>query len=383
MNYLYISPEFPPNFQNFIINLSAQGVDVFGVGEADFYELPIEVRDSLRWYERVNLKDTEEVIRAARHIKDHCLEGGSFDLVESHNEYWLELEAALNSEFSIRGFNKDNICRIKRKSRMKQIFSGGGLKVAAGGLVESLEDALSLARRIGYPVILKPDTGVGGVGVHKISSEDELGTLWSGLNEKYILEEFIHGPIHTYDGLCDSDGNVIFENSLILSAGILDYIHGENIIFYTDRLIPESLRSLGRKIASLFGIRNKFFHFEFFYTPDGYIPIEINARPPGGVILDMMNWSSDTDLYRVYAEMMAGKKPAVPPEKSYYCGYISPISVANPPSLQEMNARYGDAVISVEENLPLYRAAMGHFRYIVRTRSVMELREIADVILRR
>ena len=65
------------------------------------------------------------------------------------------------------------------------------------------------------------------------------------------------------------------------------------------------LRAAGRKLVPLFDIRRKFFHFEFFKIGETYMPIEINCRPPGGAILDMMNYSVDDDLYRAYAEMIA------------------------------------------------------------------------------
>jgi len=35
MDFLYISPEFPSNYANFVIQLDKAGVDVWGVGEAD------------------------------------------------------------------------------------------------------------------------------------------------------------------------------------------------------------------------------------------------------------------------------------------------------------------------------------------------------------
>ena len=40
MDYLYISPEFPPNYVHFIENLHSLGIRVWGMGEADFYHMP-------------------------------------------------------------------------------------------------------------------------------------------------------------------------------------------------------------------------------------------------------------------------------------------------------------------------------------------------------
>ena len=71
-----------------------------------------------------------------------------------------------------------------------------------------------------------------------------------------------------------------------------------------------------------FDIRRKFFHFEFFVQDGDYIPIEINSRPPGGAILDMMNYSVDGDLYRAWADMVAGRTVELPAAKKYVIGYV-------------------------------------------------------------
>ena len=120
----------------------------------------------------------------------------------------------------------------------------------------------------------------------------------------------------TYDGLTDYDGKVIFENSLIYGDGILEFVQGKGTFFYVSRHIPDELRAIGRKLVPLFDIRRKFFHFEFFKIHDIYMPIEINCRPPGGAILDMMNYSVDDDLYRAYAGMIAGGRAAVAAQRN-------------------------------------------------------------------
>jgi len=40
MDFLYLSPEFPPNYANFVLKLDEMNVNVWGIGEADFYFMP-------------------------------------------------------------------------------------------------------------------------------------------------------------------------------------------------------------------------------------------------------------------------------------------------------------------------------------------------------
>ncbi len=53
-----------------------------------------------------------------------------------------------------------------------------GLEVAPGLLPKTLEEALAFAKETGYPLIMKPDIGVGAEGAKKINSDSELTKNW-------------------------------------------------------------------------------------------------------------------------------------------------------------------------------------------------------------
>jgi biotin carboxylase len=318
MDFLYISPEFPPNYAHFIEHLHSLGVRVWGLGEADFYFMPASLRSALTWYVQADLNNAD----AVQHALDELLvqkkasgHGGNFDLVESHNEQWLTLEGMINEKYGIDGIKKQDLSRLKKKAVMKRLFKDCGLPVARGERITDINRALDLADTLGYPLILKPDEGVGAGGIYRVENKDQLKLHLSHISEDYLIEEFIDGDIVTYDGLTDYGGNVVFENSLIYGDGVLEYVLGKDTFFYVSRHITDKLRAAGQKLVPLFDIRRKFFHFEFFKMGETYIPIEINCRPPGGSILDMMNYSIDDDLYRAYAQMIAKGRTSVQPQK--------------------------------------------------------------------
>jgi biotin carboxylase len=159
MDILYISPEFPPNYSNFVRSLHAEGVRVWAIGEADFYSMPADLRACIRWYVRTDLKNwrkAEQAIHELLEIKHAQGIEGAFDWVESHNEAWLRLEAFINERFEIPGITLQDIDLLKKKSVMKRIFQEAGLRVARGAVVSSSGEAARLAGELGYPVILKP-----------------------------------------------------------------------------------------------------------------------------------------------------------------------------------------------------------------------------------
>ena len=157
MDILYISPDFPPNYANFIRHLHAAGLRVWSIGEADFFAMPADLRACIRWYVRGDLKNWREVDRAVGELLEakHALGfEGAFDLVESHNEQWLRLEGFINERLGIAGITLRDTDRLKKKSVMKRIFNASGLPVARGGRVTDLDEALRRAGARGVRVRL-------------------------------------------------------------------------------------------------------------------------------------------------------------------------------------------------------------------------------------
>jgi hypothetical protein len=386
MDFLYISPEFPPNYAHFIEQLHSMGVNVWGIGEADFYCMPENLRSALTWYVRTDLHNEDAVQQALEELlvqKKACGRPGNFDLVESHNEQWLTLEGMINEKYGIDGIKKRDLTRLKKKSRMKQLFQDLGMPAARGTGIADTQQAIKLADTLGYPLILKPDEGVGAGGIYKVENKEQLKSYLSGIQEDYLIEEFIDGDIVTYDGLTDYEGNIIFENSLIYGDGVLEYVLGKDTFFYVSRRIPDRLQKAGRKLAARFDIRRKFFHFEFFKIGQTYMPIEINCRPPGGAILDMMNYSVDDDLYRAYAVMITGGQLDVAAQKKYYCCYIGRKGQRYVHNNDEITSTFGSNLMEHELNPPVFQQAMGKERYILRAPAEAEIFEMADYILKK
>lgn len=380
MDILYISPEFPPNYANFVRQLHRAGVRVWAIGEAEFFSLPAELRACIHWYGRTDLKNWRQAVRDINELLEikHA-QGfeGAFDLVESHNEAWLRLEAVINERFSIPGITRQEVDQIKKKSVMKRIFQESGLRVARGAVVSTLQEADLLAGELGYPVILKPNEGVGAGGAFRIDGPEQMAAVFPELREEYLLEEFVDAPIVTYDGMTDIDGAVRFENTLVYGEGLIEYARGKDTFFYVDRSIPDALRRIGRALVRRFDIRRKFFHFEFFRVDGDYVPIEINCRPPGGAIIDMMNYSIDGDLYRAWVQMLLGRPLDLPEDKRYCVAYVGRKDTPHALGHDELVARIGPRLVEHADNPPLFWEVMGAHRYIYRCPEEAEVLALA------
>ena len=128
-NVVFISPNFPTNYWQFCRQLRENGMNVLGIGDAPYEALSPELRDSLCEYYKVDsLENYEAVYRAvAFFIHKH----GRIAWLESNNEYWLERDARLRTDFHITsGFQTEDIPRIKYKSRMKEFYQKAGIPAA-------------------------------------------------------------------------------------------------------------------------------------------------------------------------------------------------------------------------------------------------------------
>ena len=70
-----------------------------------------------------------------------------------------------------------------------------------------------------YPLIAKPDNGVGAAATFKLETKEDVEHFKSEWNQEtvYFFEKFVQsGEICTFDGLVDKDGNIVFFNYLRL-----------------------------------------------------------------------------------------------------------------------------------------------------------------------
>ena len=172
-NFIFISPNFPTNYWLFCRELKKNGINVLGIGDQPYDELSEGLKDSLAEYYKVsNLENDDEVYRAVAFL---TYKHGRIHWLESNNEYWLERDARLRTDFNITsGFQEKDIPRIKYKSQMKKYYQEAGIPTARYHMVDTLEECLDFAHKVGYPVVAKPDNGVGASHTFRISDDSQM-----------------------------------------------------------------------------------------------------------------------------------------------------------------------------------------------------------------
>ncbi len=331
-NVIFISPNFPTNYWQFCRELKNNGLNVLGIGDQPYDELAQEVKDSLNEYYKVgSLENYDEVYRA---VAFYIFKYGRIDFLESNNEYWLEQDAALRTDFNITsGFQLSDIPRIRYKSEMKKYYEQAGIPIARSYLVKNERGCKDFIAEVGYPVIVKPDDGMGAADTNMLSDDEDLldFLLMSDPDETYIMEEYIDAEINSYDAIYDSNGEPVFEAGNCTPISIMDSVNeGIEATFYIEKDVAEDVLAAGRAAAKAFGVKSRFIHFEFFRLrsdhegigPKGTLmALEVNMRPSGGFTPEMLNFARETDVYKIWADMVAFDRTDKEIGDHHYCGF--------------------------------------------------------------
>lgn len=381
MNFVMISPHFPANFETFAVRLREQGFNTLGIADTPYHELSEGLRNALTEYYRVDdMHDYDQVYRAVAYFAHKY---GRIDRIESHNEYWLELDARLRTDFNVSGYKTADMAAIKTKAQMKEVFRQAGMKVAQGRVFRSDDEARKLAATLKFPVVVKPNSGVGASDTYKIRTAADLEAFFGQKNPhtEYIMEEFIDGDIVTFDGLTDRDGNIVFYASLEYSQAVLDLVENDSDIYYfVPRETPDALIDLGKQCVAAFGVKERFFHFEFFRVraTGELMPLEINCRPPGGLTIDMWNYANDFDVFAEYARIVKENRFAAEITRPWNVVYIARKDKNRyVRSIDEVCQHYAQNIISVQQVPGVFAKIMGENGILARTETLAEMEEIA------
>jgi ATP-grasp domain len=384
MNYVHLSPNFPPNYYLFSVHLSRLGVQVLGLADESYDSLRPELRSALtRYYKVDDLHSYDQLLRACGYFTHRY---GKLDRVDSHTEYWMETETRLRTDFNIPGPKVADLEAIKRKSRMKRIFQDAGVAVARGEVVRNLEEARRFIDEVGYPVVAKPDVGVGAADTYRIDDGRDLDRFFATKRPvDYLMEEYVQGPICTFDGLTDKDGNLVFFSSLRYSENIMEVVNeDQDVYLYTLRDIPADLEEAGRRVLQAFDVRERFFHFEFFRSDkDGrLIALEVNMRPPGGPTVDLWNYANEIDMYWEWANVVVNNRFVEKYTRKYHAVYVGRKYNKNyTHSHEEIMDAFGYCVAHHMEMPVIFSLAMGNYAYILTTPDLDEGKAAAEFIL--
>lgn len=375
-NFVFVSPHFPSNYYLFCRALKRNGVNVLGIADAPYDSLPGELKDALTDYYQVSsLEDGDAMLRAVGWFTHRW---GKIDWLESNNEYWLAQDAWLRTMFHIdTGPMLGQMPSYKHKSQMKAVYAQAQVKTAPAELVSTREKALAFAGKHGYPLIAKPDVGVGANDIFKLSSQADLDRFFERQPyAPYLLEVFVQGQVCSYDALLDSNGNPLYETGNVTLTLLVDVVNErlESAFMILSEPAQDVLEA-GRRTAAAFGVKSRLVHFEFFRLlkdqqglgkAGELLGLEVNMRPSGGVTPDMINYAGSIDIYKLWADMVCHDRVWLEAgRRTFVSAFIGRRDTrVYKLDHSDIMARYGHRIVQQDRIPDALSGAMGNYYYI-------------------
>ena len=358
MNVLMISPGYPPEMPYFTRALAWAGARVLGVSDQPEDSLPREARANLTAYLKVpSLLDEDAVIDAVRRWTSPV----SLDQGECLWEPGMLLAARLRETLGVAGMTVEETLPFRDKDRMKQVLAAAGIRTPRHARATTADECRDAARRIGFPLILKPIAGAGSADTYRVDDGAQLEETLPRLGHlpEVNVEEFIEGEEFTFDTVCVGGRVAYFSITMYrphpLIARTVEWVSPQ-IVMLRDVEADEYAagREMGRAVLRALNFQTGFTHMEWFRKPDGEAVFgEIACRPPGARSVDVMNYASDTDLFAGWAEAVVRGEFTQKVERRYNAVIIYKRAqgeghIRRVEGLERLLSKYGEHIVLID-----------------------------------
>ncbi|SOC58436.1 ATP-grasp domain-containing protein [Ornithinimicrobium cerasi] len=328
MNIVFVEPHFPKNQREFPRALASVGARVIGIGETPWDYLDDELKSWMVHYEQVgSVTDRGQMTEAVRRVQGMVW----VDRMESTIEAHQMVAAQVREDLGIPGTSVRTTWLCRDKPSMKEALRQAGVPTAASTGADDAAQVWEFARRVGYPLILKPRDAAGAAGTYRVDDDTQLRATLDRMGGygSIAVEEFVEGHEGFYDTVA-IDGQVALDFASHYYPGVLEAMRNRWIspqFVATNRIdgggVYAEIREMGERVNHALGIGTSATHMEWFYGPKGLKFSEIGCRPPGVGCWDLYNAGNDMDVYAAWAEAVVHGRISQRPSRSHAAGIIA------------------------------------------------------------
>ena len=353
------------------------GVDLLGITE----QLP-EPRAADVFCDLAIVDDTHDsrqLIDAARKLAGQW---GAIERIVAVHESLLAPVARASEALGLPGMSESTVLRALDKSNLKRVLQRAGIETARDRIVAAAVDARSFGDQVGFPLVLKPLTGSGGLGTWRIDSHEQLELALDFLKpspENAVLcEEYLNGQELCIDTVTLAD-EPRFHSLCVYRPTILEALENPRVqwrcVMPRDITADRYSKFIEQGLAAVRALEvgNAMTHLEGFLLEGGRVRFtDATLRPAGARIGPMLAFAYDVDPYRVWARVAVDGCFDGPWERKYAVGTVflrgvGQGQVQRVEGLEEVRRRVGDGL--VDSRLPriggsksrnLYRGRLYH-----------------------
>jgi len=233
------------------------------------------------YFESLDAESVIEVLAA----EDHPVSGRPDAFVQFGGQTPLGLAPALDAAgIRLRGLDLAALDATEERTRFAGLVERLGIPQPEGGMATSADEALVVAERVGYPVIVRPSYVIGGLAVAFAFGPDDLARLVEramAIDQEHPvrLDAFMEG--------LEIDVDAVTDGETVLIPGLLEHVEragvhsGDSIAVYPPQHISEVDQALVveafTRFARAIGVRG-LINAQFIVRDDGVYLLEVNPR---------------------------------------------------------------------------------------------------------
>lgn len=318
---VFIAPRFLENTNRFLSAFAAiDDITLSVISEDPESSIPEAVRPRIAGHYGVkSTLDGEQLLVAARGLAKGV---GKIDRLCGVLEQLQIPMAQVRDALDIEGIHGDVARAFRDKDRMKDVLRDAGVPVAKSGLVTSRETLRKFIELVGYPIILKPQAGLGTRETYRITGPEDLAALerrggMPTTRDPLQAEEFVVAREHTCETVTIRGKTVwrsgtryfptpleVLETPWVQYCVVLPQEDPEEFVKFHPTNDAALKALFGKDADSAAG--TALTHMEWFLREDGtHLVNEVGARPPGVMIMPLMSLAHDTNLIEDWARLMA------------------------------------------------------------------------------
>ncbi|MFV0133867.1 ATP-grasp domain-containing protein [Streptomyces sp. HMX87] len=228
----------------------------------------------------------------------------------------LPLVAELAEEFGLPGCSPETLRALTNKTWVRARLAESAVP---GPRFRTLESAVggSGERRaavdgLSYPLILKPDDSSAGRGVVRAGSPRELDSAWAEAARftrtgRLLAEEELIGEEISVETVTSEGRTVVLACTEKLSTRGTSFVElGQAVPARLGPDLEAQVRDIAAGALKAVGYDHGIAHTELILTADGPRIVEVNPRPAGDCIVDLIRLTRGVDLYGIAADLALG-----------------------------------------------------------------------------
>ena len=256
--------------------LKAAGYDTIIVNNnPETVSTDFDIADRL-YFEPLTAEDVESIVD---------IEKPDGAIVQFGGQTAIKLTKALTDMgVKILGTDADDVDAAEDRERFDEILEKCHIDRPRGSTVFTTEEAIEVANKLGYPVLVRPSYVLGGAGMEIALNDGDIKKFMKIINRQYqehpiLIDKYLSGKEVEVDAVCDGHG--------ILIPGIMEHVEragvhsGDSISVYPPQKIKQEIKDVivdyTKRLAKALHVVG-LINIQFIVYEDQVYVIEVNPR---------------------------------------------------------------------------------------------------------